>query len=72
MMFVSCLACQKVSIRSCESFVRLASNGKALPIDLDCVYLTGNEFRVLAYKKIFEGSKVIWGFSRLRITSAYS
>ena len=44
MMLVSCLACQKVSIRSCETFVRLVSNGKALPINLDYVYLIGNGF----------------------------
>ena len=44
MMLVSCLACQKVSIRSCEAFVRLASNEKALPIDPDCLYLIEKGF----------------------------
>ena len=35
---------KKASINFGETFVRLVSNGKALPINLDYVYLIGNGF----------------------------
>lgn len=55
--FMSCMS-KKASIKSCEAFVSLILNGKALPIDPDRLYLIREDSirlvmlaQVVGYKK---------------------